>query len=101
MIIYNVTVSLSPEIEKDWLNWMKSKHIADVMNTKMFSEYRLSKVLTDPEEGGINYAIQYTCESMKKLEEYQSLFAPKLQKEHTDRYQDKFIAIRTLLEVIQ
>ena len=34
MIIYNVTVSLSPEIEKDWLNWMKSKHIADVMKER-------------------------------------------------------------------
>ena len=37
MIIYNVTVSLVDQtIHEEWLNWMKTKHIPDVMNTGCF-----------------------------------------------------------------
>ena len=36
MIIYNVTVSIDKEIEKQWLDWMKNTHIPDVMNTALF-----------------------------------------------------------------
>ena len=101
MIIYNITVSISPEIEEDWLDWMKNKHIPDVMATGVFLEQRICRIITDSvEEHGLNYAIQYTCESLEKLEKYQAEHAPRLQKEHADRYKDQYVAIRTLLEVV-
>ena len=100
MIIYSVTVSLAPEIESDWREWMISKHIPDVMNTGFFIEKKMTKVIGGHEEGTINYNIQYSCESMKQLEDYQKKFAPKLQEEHTARYKDQFIAFRTLLELV-
>ena len=37
---------------------------------------------------------------MKKLQEYMGQHAPALQKDHTDRYKDKCVAFRTLLEEI-
>lgn len=100
MIIYSVTVSLAPQIEEDWKNWMVSKHIPDVMNTGMFLEKKITKVIDGHEEGAINYNIQYTCESLEVLNNYQETHAPQLQKEHGDRFKDNFIAFRTILEVI-
>ena len=67
MIIYSVTISLSPEIEEDWKNWMISKHIPDVMKTDMFVDKKMTKVIDGHEEGAINYNIQYTCQSLEKL----------------------------------
>lgn len=99
MIIYNVTVSVDTEIAFDWLDWMRSKHIPDVMATGMFLEYRILKVVTG-ENSGMTYAIQYTLESHAKLEEYQTRFAPELQKDHLTRYGEKAIAFRTVLEVL-
>lgn len=101
MIIYSVTVSLAPEVESDWREWMISKHIPDVMATDHFVEKRMTKVIDGHEEGAINYNIQYMCESVEKLNDYNEKFAPKLQKEHGDRYGDKFIAFRTLLEIVE
>ena len=101
MIVYSVTVSLAPEIEVDWKEWMLSKHIPDVMQTNYFVEKRMTKVIDGHEEGAINYNIQYMCESIDKLNEYNEKCAPALQKEHGNRYGDKFIAFRTLLEVIE
>ena len=48
----------------------------------------------------ITYAIQYTCENIDKLNEYQEKHAPKLQEKHTNRYRGKFGAFRTLLEIV-
>jgi len=100
MIIYSVTVSLAPEIENDWKEWMVSNHIPNVLNTDMFIEKRMTKVIEGAEEGVINYNIQYLCESMDKLDNYQKNFAPKLQKEHSEKFGEKFIAFRTILELI-
>ena len=101
MIIYNVTVNLEDDIHLDWLNWMKTVHIPNVMNTGYFLEKKMCKVLsTQEDETGHTYAIQYTCASMDDLDEYQANHAPALQKDHMDRYSGKFVAFRTLLEIV-
>ena len=72
MIIYNVTVSLSrPTIHEEWLNWMKTKHIPDVMNTGCFLSNKICRLMVDDE---ITYAIQYTCKNLDTLEKYQLSF---------------------------
>lgn len=99
MIVYSVTVNVDNEVHDDWLAWMKNKHIPDVMATGFFSEHRLLKVISRNEgEEGMSYNIQYTCASMADLHQYQVQKAPALQKEHSDRYEGKFAAFRTLLE---
>ena len=73
MIIYNVTVSLvDPTIHEEWLNWMKTKHIPDVMNTGCFLSNKICKLMVDDE---ITYAIQYTCKNLDTLEKYQTEFS--------------------------
>lgn len=100
MIIYNVTVNLEDSICDEWVQWMKLKHIPNVMETGCFEEYRFTKILTNHGGDGTNYSIQYLCKNMEILSDYQQTHAPKLQKEHIDRYGNKAIAFRTLLELI-
>jgi hypothetical protein len=99
MIIYNVTVNIDNEVREEWLSWMKTVHIPDVMATGYFVESKICKVLVD-EEQGTTYSIQYTAENMKNYEEYKEKHAPALQKEVLDKYGDKFVAFRTLLEIV-
>lgn len=99
MIVYSVTVNIDDSVHTDWLAWMKNKHIPEVMATGFFTEYRMLKVISRNEgEEGMSYNIQYTCPSMADLHQYQINHAPALQKEHSDRYDGKFAAFRTLLE---
>ena len=80
MIIYNVTVNIDDSIHSDWLNWMKTVHILDVMATGYFLDNRMAKVLSPQEdETGHTYAIQYTCNSMADLDEYQEKCSNPLQ----------------------
>jgi hypothetical protein len=99
MILYNVTINIDEDVHEDWLNWMKAVHIPDVMNTGLFRSYKICRILAE-EDGGKSYAIQYFCESMEMLEQYQEKHAPQLQQEHTQRYSGKFGAFRTLLQVV-
>jgi Domain of unknown function (DUF4286) len=99
MIIYNVTINIENDVREEWLNWMKTVHIPDVMRTGYFLENKICKVLVD-EEQGTTYSIQYTAANINDYEEYKSLHAPRLQKEVSDRYANKFVAFRTILEVV-
>jgi hypothetical protein len=100
MIIYNVTVNIDDSVHDEWLHWMRNVHIPDVMNTGMFLESRMLKVLGDEESGGSTYSIQYTCKSMNEFRQYEEVFAPALRAEVNVKYKDKFVAFRTLLEVV-
>ena len=100
MIIYNITVKVAHEVHDDWMIWMNEIHIPAVMETGFFVDNKFYKVLLQDESDGITYAIQYFCESMGNLQKYQGQHAPRLQKEHIDRYGEKCLTFRTLLETV-
>jgi hypothetical protein len=99
MYVYNVTVNVDEDIHSDWLKWMKEIHIPEVMSTMCFTENRMFRVL-ETEEPGFTYSIQYDYKNAEDYHRYKTEFAPALQKKHTDRYRNKFVAFRTLLEKV-
>lgn len=99
-ILYNVTIIVDDSIVENWKKWMIDIHIPDVMATGAFEMYQMQKVLTEGSEGGTTFAIQYLSPNREEFERYQIQHAPKLQEEHQNRYQGKFGAFRTLMEVI-
>jgi hypothetical protein len=100
-IVYNVTVKIEKTISDEWLTWMQEVHIPDVMKTNCFSGFRLTRIIEEPDDHGIGFAIQYVAPSFDDFQRYQQNFAKALQKEHSDRYQNKYVAFRTLLEIIE
>ncbi len=100
MIIYNVTINIDHSVHDEWLKWMKEVHIPDLMHTGLFIENRILKVLADEDSGGITYSFQYTCGTMDDFKKYETLFAPAFREEYNKKYQDKYVAFRTLLEII-
>jgi hypothetical protein len=99
MIVYNVTVNIDSDVHDAWLRWMKETHIPDVMATGLFVESRMHRVLAD-DDGGATYAIQYTAADMDHYERYRDEHAPRLQADAQARFGGRFVAFRTLLEVV-
>jgi len=100
MLIYNVTSQVNHSISADWLNWMKTEHIPEVLSTGMFTHHRLVKLLETDETDGLTYAIQYFCNTKEHYEQYISQYAPLLRQKALERWGNQFIAFRTLMEVI-
>ena len=99
MILYNVTVKINNEVHDDWLRWMQEEHIPDMMATGLFTENKLCRIFQDDPDG-VTYAIQYLCKDMAAFEDYRDNYAQKLQKEHAQRFDNQYVAFRTLMEVL-
>ena len=99
MILYNVTVKVELDSHDEWLRWMLHVHIPDVMATGKFTEYKLCRSLHQ-EPDGVTYAIQYFAPDMATFKRYQEEDAKRLQAEHTERFGDRYVAFRTLMEVL-
>lgn len=100
MILYNVTISLDPTIEKEWLSWMREVHIPNVMATKKFVDHKIFRLMNEV-EGGRTYAIQYFALDHTDIHSYQQEHAERLQAEAKNKFGEKALAFRTLLEEVR
>ena len=101
MIIYNVLVTISRDIESDWIKWMKEIHIPDVLSTGYFFNFQIQKqILPESEQGQATYSINYFSKSYRDYLDYTEKEAPRLQKLHFDQFSGKFKATRNVFEVI-
>ena len=101
MIIYNVTINIDESVHDAWLQWMKERHIPDMLSTGKFVKAKICRVLVEEEGGGITYAAQYYTLDRELLQRYYLEDADRLRKDMIGRFQDKFVAFRTELEVIE
>jgi hypothetical protein len=100
MILYNVTINIDASVENEWKTWMINTHIPDVLKTNCFIEAKLSRIHGE-EDGGATYSIMYTAKTQDDINLYQNSYSSRLQQEHTQKFQGKFAAFRTLLTVVE
>jgi len=100
MYLYNVTVNVDADVEADWLEWMKSEHIPEVLATKRFYENKIFKLLHEPHNEGTTYSVQYFAKTLQDVELYLTNEAPALMQKLNLRFKDKHVAFRTVMEFI-
>lgn len=98
-ILYNVTVKIDTSVHQEWLEWMNQVHIPEIMDTGCFESYRLTRIMEDPDEHGVGFAVQYVAKDISDFDIYQLNFAASLQKKHADRYAGQYAAFRTLMQI--
>ena len=101
MLIYNVTSHLEPKIEKEWLLWMKQKHLSEMLDTQKFSMAKIFKVISDQDHVGVSYAVQYHCKNKNTLDEYLKNDAKGLQKKENEKFGKSILFFRTELQLIE
>ncbi len=101
MVIYNVTTHVESSIEKNWLKWMREKHLPEMLATKKFKTARIFKIISGNDKGGVSYATQYHCDNKMSLEQYLNHFAAKLRQDAVNKFGDRILSFRTELELIE
>lgn len=99
MFIYNVSIKILPEIETEWLIWMKTVHMDEVISTGMFDDASLYKLLDPVDDDGITYIAQYKTSSEDRYNTYINQFAQGLRNKGYEKFGNQFIAFRTILKV--
>jgi len=100
MYIYNVTVKVDHAIVKDWVYWLKTEHIPEVIGTGCFSSATVLELLENVDEEGATFAVQYKTGKLEDYKRYLADFAPGLRKKGLDKWGERFIAFRTLMKIV-
>ena len=100
MIIYNVTNKVDPSIAISWLNWLKQEHIPDILETGCFYDVHVFQLLEPDEGDGVTYAVQYHARKMEDYKRYIDDFSTLMRKKAIDKWNNGFIAFRSVLELV-
>lgn len=100
MFIYNVTIKVQESIKTEWLRWLREEHIPEVINTGCFKQAVILRLLETDDTEGPTYAIQYHAEAKAMYNQYIEKFAGALRQKSFDKWGDKFIAFRSVMQVV-
>jgi hypothetical protein len=100
MIVYNVTVKVDAGIADEWLGWLQNEHITEVLGTGCFTRASVLKLLEVDETEGPTFAIQYFAESKAIYNQYMEKHAGILRQKSYEKWGNKFIAFRSVMQVI-
>lgn len=99
MHIYNVTINIDESVHDEWVDWMKTEHIPEMLATGKFTQALMSKVLVKEDMGGITYSVQYQTKDMATLENYYQENSEEMRKKSA-RFEGKAVYFRTEMEII-
>lgn len=101
MIQYNQTINIEKSVEAEWLKWMKEEQIPDIMETGMFMQARIFRLLDIEEsEGTATYALQLMAETKEHLDIFQMKYEPLLDQKHGKSYGHKMVSFRTMMKEV-
>lgn len=100
MIIQNITYSINKDLEQDFLNWMQSVHIQNVMTTGFPKSFKIMRLLTELENGGATFSVQYNFDNLNSFEAFEIGHFDDLNYEVDKRYRGKYVFFPSLLEEI-
>lgn len=100
MLLYNVTFGIDKQIEQEWIVWMKENYIPAMLETGLFTEYKMYKVLTHDDETSVSYSVQCFSENIENVLNYLNQFAPRITEAHRLKFIDRHVAFNTLLDEI-
>jgi len=98
MILYNITINISYQAEKDWLYYMKTVHIPEILATGIPLECKLLRLLTEIENEGSTYTSQFLFRTMEDFLAYQTDYQARFQERHHELFNGQYVSFRTLLE---
>ena len=100
MFIYNVTIKVEKAIAADWLQWLKDEHIPDLIATGCFSQATILRLLEIDDAEGPTYAVQYQAASRELYDRYIERYASIMRQKAFDKWGNRFIAFRSIMELV-
>lgn len=100
MYLYNVTVKVEHAIAADWLTWIKTEHIPEIIATGCFTDATIMQLVENTDQEGPTYAVQYRARTLADYERYLAHYAPALRQKGHEKWGNRFIAFRTLMQLV-
>ena len=90
MLTYQVKLRVQSSIESEWITWMKTHHVPDVISTGLVRSFHILK----PSSEEHLYLFHYHFESTADYDTYQRDHAPNLKAHPAKEFPNQFSAER-------
>ncbi|GAB3991502.1 DUF4286 family protein [Spirosoma daeguense] len=98
MIVYNTTYSVAVDVAEDWVRWMKRFYLPAALATSLPANHRILRLLTELDNGGTTYSVQFDFATLADYETFQELHADVLRQRIQHRFGNQYVSFDTLLE---
>jgi hypothetical protein len=93
MLTYQVKIKVEANIEAEWLQWMKTAHIPDMIATGLIQSFQIMKADSET----CLYLFHYQFGSISDYQYYEQEFAPALKAHPVEKVPNQFTAEREVL----
>ncbi len=100
MYIINFTFLVSDAAAGKWLQWLRSEHIPGMVATGLIHTPQLTRVLSQEQDGGVSYAVQYKSDNIANLNQWHQEHAQLMQSECRSLFGEEVLFFSTVLEVL-
>ena len=101
MIIYNTTINVNDNIVDKFINWIKQEYIPKIIDTKLFIDVNLFKVLIEEEMGGITFSLQHSMKRMDDYNEFNEKYFSKFDKMFHDKFTNNYVSFSSFLQKVE
>lgn len=100
MILLNTTFLVHKSIEREFIDWVHNTYIPTAVETGIFSDPLLSKVMIETDPEGTSYAVQMRAESHNMASQWHDNEAATLKNSLVKSWGEKVLHFTTFMEVI-
>lgn len=100
MIIYNITMKVEWTIAEEWLPWMKTMYIPEVLKTGCFEKHQFVRLLQIDETEGPTYAIQFYANNLSNYDAFLLYHSSSISLMLLTKWGKKYIHFDTIMKII-
>jgi hypothetical protein len=101
MLIVNTTYNVSENCRKDWLIWIHSDYIPEVIRTGFLVNPRFYRLLIENEPGTESYALQFEVKNQETLDGWFQKYGMNIQETMSHRFHENVLGFTTLMEAVE
>lgn len=98
-IIHNTSFIVQPQIEQEWIGFIRENYIAYLKAEAVINDLIFTKVSIDQPDGK-TYSIQVIFDSEKDLELFTTLHLPVIEKKIIGKYKNHYLCFSSILKEI-
>ena len=99
MVLYNLTAIVEEEFHDEWMEWMQQTFIPTVINTSLFVNHDVLKVLDSPNPG-VTYCFQFKAEGHDRYQAFKNKFETGLLNDYFNKFENKAVSFSTVMEYV-
>ncbi|HMH33953.1 MAG TPA: DUF4286 family protein [Puia sp.] len=100
MIVYNISTKVPWYISDEWLIWQQEEYIPEIMQSNLFDDYKIYRIMDLEEDEGPTYTVQYFTSDKERYQQYIEEFAPILREKAFARWGNQLLSFHSAMELV-